>query len=294
MPKYVIVKRGAWHVRLTFSQKGADGKSTTKQYSRRCIPETATRAADIAEQIKREYNGLAPAPSSSVESMALSVLAAKRGAVSARTLDDYQWLFDFYVKNTQFARSDSVTPFDVQQFYGSLNASPVMLRKLNTFLSMVFNQAIRWQLCSSNPCKGVILPMAAKKDVEVFDEVEARRFITTCVNNPVYHILAFALDTGLRPSEYTCLTRKDVSNGYVRVNRSVKFTGDGFVFGPPKTRTSRRTVQLSPQMASLVKEQSARIDEWRASLERLIKTPYSQTGVRRNREKVKRKTARPV
>ena len=70
------------------------------------------------------------------------------------------------------------------------------------------------------------------------------------------------LETGLRPSECLGLMRSDVdlSRGIVTVQRTVIWKRDGteFYFGEPKTKRSRRSIPLSPQLIQILRRHLAK------------------------------------
>jgi integrase len=149
-----------------------------------------------------------------------------------------------------------------------------MVRRLHTLLSMMFNQGIRLRVVSFNPCRGAILPLPQTPDIEVFTQDEARAFISTCYNNPDWLVLAFALETAMRPGEVLGLRWRDVDGTTVTVRQAVAFPKTGpFYFKPPKTKASKRSIRITEKLHEALVEHRRRQLEYIASLQDRIKKP---------------------
>lgn len=263
LPPYVFEKTGRWYVRRFFKKNtpGADGKTAYIQIVRACHPMTPERAAELAAAIEAAHNSSVPlsAPQT-IRDAVNEFVGAKRHAVKPRTAQYYDWMYSRYVddKPLGLLDLDSVTPKTIQDQYALLTAdkvSPTMIRKLHIFLSMAFKQAVRWEMMRRNPCEGVILPLAKDSEIEIMGEDEAKKFMAVCLDDPRLQVLAFALETWMRPGEYLGLSPKniDLKNRTVFVDRSVAFpAGGGHYFKDPKTKASRRYIEISPAMAEVL------------------------------------------
>lgn len=137
-------------------------------------------------------------------------------------------------------------------------------------LRQVLEAAVRWNLIGTNPAKHAgPNPQPPREEVAFFDsladvdrlavelghagEVKHR---TTVAYGP---IAIFGVETGLRPSEWIALERRDVDrkNKVVRVRRSVV---DGKVKEHGKTERSRRDVPLTARALVALDELPARLD----------------------------------
>lgn len=264
LPKYTVMKAGNLYARRTFptTQRDDKGRVVYVQVSRKVEPPTKERAAVVSDQIEAMYREVKAekAKPQTVSKVISEFVDAKATAVSRRTADYYSWMASKYIKG-KFAQLDAhtVTPRTVQDFYSSLALSCVsskMMRKVHVFLSMAFKQAVRWETLVKNPCVGVVLPVAQETTIEIMTEDQARKFMEVCAD-PKYLVLAFALETGMRPGEYLALgwSEVDLENRTVRVERSVSFpVGGGYVYKSPKTNAGKRTIEISEHLAARLRK----------------------------------------
>lgn len=303
LPKYVHIKAGCWYVRRAYptSERTRAGKIKYVQIVRRCDPETPERAKEISDAIEAQANSVPAAPTDTIEEFVRSFVRAKKSAVSEQTHWYYNWLCENQIVGSPFGgmESSDVKPKHVQDFYDRLTdkgVSASMVRKVHTLLSMAFNQGMRWETVTRNPTRGVILPKASKRKIEIMTEQQAHAF----TNSFPPLVLAFALETWMRPSEYLALTWDDIDlkKGTVEIRRVV-IHGDGgdYYFKEPKTRSSHRTIELSHQMITrLIDHWGARamwIDELKAQIEaRVLLAHKKATGANYKRRKDTRRVAR--
>lgn len=81
--------------------------------------------------------------------------------------------------------------------------------------------------------------------------------------HPYEDLLALAMTTGMRPSEYLALTWNDIDldRGTVSVARSLEWRKGGWQFADTKRPRSRRVVKLQAWVASTLREQRAKGQE---------------------------------
>jgi integrase len=72
-------------------------------------------------------------------------------------------------------------------------------------------QAVRWKMLAEDPCVGVDLSRVKRKEMEAPSVEECRRFLDVAERSEWFPILALALTTGMRPSEYLALKWTDVN-----------------------------------------------------------------------------------
>jgi len=139
------------------------------------------------------------------------------------------------------------------RWVGSLDLSPKSIKNVHGFLSAVLATAQRDGHIPRNPCVGMRLPRT---------DGHEQRFLTGAEYLAIrdrlpgaYVALAdFLAGTGARFGETTALTIRDIdlTNGTVRISKAWKRGPDGWQVGPPKTRRSRRTVWLPPELAGIL------------------------------------------
>jgi integrase len=128
----------------------------------------------------------------------------------------------------------------------------VAVRRVHTFLSIAFNQAIRWEIIAANPTRGVLLPKARRKEARVMALDEAKRFIKACRTDDRFIIFRIRSRDRHATGRVLALTWKDIDfdERTVRVSRAIAtgLKGGGFEVKEPKTVTSRRLVSFSEQL----------------------------------------------
>lgn len=159
-------------------------------------------------------------------------------------------------------------PVELQSVYSGLLArhlSPRTIRYTHSVLHAALEQAKIWKLISENPAAGLALPRNKRREFQVLTPEEASRFFAAASVDPDGLVLVVALATGLRPSEYLALRRRDFDRdrNTFTVERTIERVPrrqiDG---GPPvpgrwksdetKRPLSCRTVSVPAEVASRV------------------------------------------
>jgi len=312
LPQYVVLKSGQWHVRRTFpsTETYPNGSPKRIEVTRRCVPETPERAAELAaaihaamyaEKAERER----PRP---VSEYILTYLEVKRRSVTVRTYNDYVQLHGRYIAGSPLARTviGEVRPRDIQNFISRLQAdgvSPAMIRKVFVLLSMTFRQAVIWEDIAKNPAVGILLPKIKESESRAFTRDEVRRLVAALREDAACLIFEFTLETGLRPQEAIALSwpKVDLVHRRVRIDRAVSsaMKGGGFEIKEPKTHASVRTVSFSEYMRDrLIGHRKRQADAIRR-LKRLIAAPLCVPpdyikGVNYEKRKAKRAHRREI
>jgi integrase len=293
LPPHVILKgeRGAkkWYVRRTFptNRRNSNNKIIYEEMASRCEPETEERAAEVYRLLGEEHARLQGAYRSAAGSLSHYLtdwLAVARNSLARRTHEDYRELHARYVeKSIGPVPLAELRPIDVQKFYTSLSAkglSAVVVRKVHSFLSSALKQAVKWEYLPKNPVAGLVLPKIIDQDKTPLSLTEARMFIDGCRKSLKYIVFEFALETGLRPGEYLALRWDEINPEArtVRVVRSVSFAraGGGYEYKDLKTKSSRRTITISSQLAERLAELKKTQENYRDKLRLKILAPNSK------------------
>lgn len=113
-------------------------------------------------------------------------------------------------------------------------------------LSLVFKSAEENELINRNPMSKIKrLPI---EDVEITPLTlqETHRFLETSKDSKFAALFKLAIATGLRRGELFGLTWKDINfeKETLSVNRALKVSKLGIKLGPPKSKTSKRTISV--------------------------------------------------
>ena len=120
-------------------------------------------------------------------------------------------------------------------------------------------QAVVWRMLSITPCDGIALPRGKRHEITVLDRDQARCALRLANSTRYGALFAFALETGMRPSEYTALQWPDLNldKRTVSVNRSIAWVGQQWTLNNPKTAKARRTIDLSNHLVELLRGHKA-------------------------------------
>jgi len=206
------------------------------------------------------------------------------GGVALRTWQDYRYHIDTNVIPAIGAITlRDLKPRDVDLWLQSLRDRGLGDRTVEyaqAVLRRALQFAVEWEILDRNPAaarfraakrKRRVLPGGTK--IRFLDPDEARRFLDAVRGDRHEALYALAITTGLRPEELYGLRLKDVNLDGRRLTvnqvlaRTRRKKGEDvprFVFGPPKTEKSRRTIDFAEFVCDLLVEERRRVVEMRA------------------------------
>jgi integrase len=114
-------------------------------------------------------------------------------------------------------------------------------------LKVALSLAVKWGKVSRNACDGVDKPRAVKRDMKPLSANEARQLLVATRDDRFHALFALALSTGMRQGELFGLSWDDVDLvvGSLRVTRQLIEVSGNLKLTPPKTKRSRRTLELT-------------------------------------------------
>lgn len=149
-------------------------------------------------------------------------------------------------------------PVDIQAYYsrallsgrldGNGGLSPISVQRHHQIIHAALHQAVRWQLLVRNPADAVDVPRGKRREMPMPSIEDVRRVLMVAENSPIATLVYVTVQTGLRKGEALGLRWSDVDleSGRLHVQQTAQFiSGQGVVFGHPKTTKSARTVALS-------------------------------------------------
>ena len=139
----------------------------------------------------------------------------------------------------------------------------------------VFAAAQKKKLIKHNPCDSVDKPRTLKpfdddtdSDVAFFTPLQVKKLILS-LKDVRRVLISTAVKTGLRRGELLALQWSDIDfdAGTLSVKRSLQYTkADGYSYKPPKTKKSRRTIDISTELTEELKKWKAHQDRIRLRL----------------------------
>ena len=145
----------------------------------------------------------------------------------------------------------------VSRWVNAQTGSPKTIRNAHSILSAAFSSAARDGLIAANVAKGVRLPRTdhADQTEHVYLTTDEVGVLLGLLGDHWRPLVAFLVSTGVRFSEATALTvgSVDVAARTAHIRQAWKSAGSGPpVLGPPKTRRSRRTISMPPEIAAML------------------------------------------
>lgn len=186
---------------------------------------------------------------------------AVKPRIREKTCHDYQGMLRRYIRPVLGERVlAALRPLDFQNTYQPMTErglSARTVRYTHVVLRSAMQQAVRWRLLLENPADGLRLPQPPRREMRVLTVEQARTFLQAALTTPYGVVLAFAMTTGMRPSEYLALKWQDVdwdreTVGIVRALR--RFSGR-WSFTDTKRSGSRRVIKLQNWIAALLRKQ---------------------------------------
>lgn len=212
---------------------------------------------------------------------------------SKQTVAEYlqQWLDDYVATNTapktaqtyrEIVRSHLVPAFGslpltalrpthLQAFYsralqsgrvdgrGGLSARSVI--RYHQIIHAALHQAVRWQLLVRNPADAVEPPRAERREVVGLEPATVRRLFAVADETPIGSLVRTAVLSGMRRGELLGLRWADVDlgRGILHVQQTAqRVAGQGVIFRQPKTRLSRRAIEISREATLVLRDHRRR------------------------------------
>ena len=123
-------------------------------------------------------------------------------------------------------------------------------------LRMALGQALKWGLVARNVAMLVDPPRVEKYEVQPITSEQAREFLQAVQGDRLEVLFTVALSLGLRRGESLGLKWSDISfeDHTLRVNHSLQRIQGKLVLSEPKTKTSRRVLDLPDVLISKLRE----------------------------------------
>ena len=175
-------------------------------------------------------------------------------------------------------RLDKITSRDIQAFITDMlvngknfTTGKPLSRKTAvhhlSYISDVFNYAIRMGMLSDNPCRRVFIPKGENNEKEIYTLDEVKILFGGLKDEPLkYQVyLMLAIYSGFRRSEMLGLEWKDIDfdNEIIHVRRTSQYTKDkGIYTDTTKTKKSKRVSKFPPTIMELLKRYKHEQDEY--------------------------------
>ena len=140
--------------------------------------------------------------------------------------------------------------------------SPKSVKNYLSFISTIFNYAVKQGVVTSNPCRGVSLPTIDQPERDCYTLEEAQHFLELLDNAPeVWKVFCtLAIYSGFRRGELFGLEWQDIDfdTGVISVQRTSQYTkAKGLFTNTPKTKSSIRFLKMPDCVIAMLKHYKA-------------------------------------
>lgn len=192
--------------------------------------------------------------------------------LKAQTWSGYRQKLDAYLL-PEFGsrRLKDFSPALLTEFYRHVKGkrkeqlSYQTLRAFQKVLNAVFTCAVRQGFIEKNPCKNAIIPKPDADDSEMkryyMTPEETQLFLAMTAestqDNAIYRLLLY---TGMRVGECLALSWSDIDfvEGFIHIRKNLVYANHETFLSSTKTKSSIRTVAISPTVKSILLEQKKR------------------------------------
>ena len=187
-----------------------------------------------------------------------------RGSVKQSTFDRNEIAVRVHIKPALGRiKLKKLAPAHVQSFYQDrldAGSAPASVNKLHVVLHKALDQAVRWNMIPRNPTEVVRAPRPTPKEMHPLSADQTRTLLEAARGDKHEALYVLAIHTGMRQGELLGLKWQDVDleNATVSVRRTLTKSGGRLLLGEPKTKKSRRTIQLTDEAARALREHLVR------------------------------------
>lgn len=169
------------------------------------------------------------------------------------TLSNYDWHIRTHLGPDLGERTiTSVTEADILRYINTklVTLSRNTVSQQVTILHQALAYAVEHGLLSHSPCAGIRLGARPRQIAKVLDTTQVQTFLKEAWRSRYYPIYVLAIYTGLRRSELIGLRWEDVEweNSVLHIREAIVRlpTSSTWITKEPKSRTSRRSVEVPP------------------------------------------------
>jgi integrase len=247
-----IIARGdrRWLIRVYL---GRDRETNKRNYHNRTIHGSMREAQSYLTRKLRERElgrDLEGAKITLNEYLDRWLETAIRPRVRPKTFQDYQGMLHRYVRPILGERVlAGLRPPDLQTMYLQMTErglSARTVRYAHVVVKSAMQQAVRWRLLLENSADGLKVPQQQRNEMRALTVDQARTFLKAVEGTKYGPVLAVALTTGMRPSEYLGLKWQDIdwARQTISIVRSIRRLNGKWCFSDTKRSRSRRPIKL--------------------------------------------------
>lgn len=278
-PKKVVGKRGdiSWKMTIDVGEDPATGKRKQKKLTAPTKTELEKMAAKIlADVAKGTY--FEPEKQSFGEYLDYWLQAYGKPNLGPRTYQEYKSIVDKHLKPALGKIPlTKLLPAHIQKYYTDALASGRKDNKKSLGHSLTGNtvlhhhrlikealhHAVMWEMVVRNVADAVQAPKKARAEIKALTRQEVSVILEAAKGTYLYMPTYLAVSTGMRLGEVLGLRWADVNlknkdDAFLSVTQTLKQTKEGLQFGPPKSKYSKRRIDLFPEVVAKLKTHKKR------------------------------------
>jgi integrase len=164
-----------------------------------------------------------------------------------------------------------VTPQALERLYAArLDAGSAArtVRHVHAVTHNALEQAAKWGLVARNVASLATPPAAEQHEMVTFDEKQLNHFLGAAMGERFEALFVIAVTTGMRQGELLALRWRDVDldRATLSVRQSLQWTKQGPLFTAPKTKKSRRQIELTRSGVATLRAHRKRMIEQRLAV----------------------------
>ncbi len=187
-----------------------------------------------------------------------------RQRIRPSTRATYETLIDRHIiPHLGGSRLNQLAPLHLQAWLATLERSGVSPRQREAafvLLKTILRHALRLGLIASNPLDRIDKPRVPRKELQILSPDEVRRLLEVARGNRLEALLVLAVSTGARQGELFAVQWRDLDleKGVLTIQRTLIEARGHLSFGEPKTKQSRRRVDLPAYAVEALREHRKR------------------------------------
>jgi integrase len=182
----------------------------------------------------------------------------------ARTYEAFEVIVRLHLKpDFGRLRLEELTPQMVETLLNrklESGLAPQTVVHIRKVLKMALKKALKWKLVARNAAAEADPPRMTRPDIHPLDDAQARRFVEAARGARLEALFVLAINTGMRRGELLGVRWSDVDldRGTLRVAQQLLRIKTGLVFSEPKSKKSRRTLDLHAGLVAALRAHRAR------------------------------------
>jgi integrase len=264
------------------AELGSPSKSATSRASETAILLSPKR--DAQRELRNiltsiDSGTLADAGKTTVGGWLQTWLAEAKHNVAPKTLQRYGEIVDLHLTPALgHILLGKLQPAQIQDYYttalesgrrdgsGGLSAQTVIHH--DRVLNVALKRARALRMIAFNPVEDVSRPKVQDREIEALEPAEGAILLATAKATRMFPIIFLALATGLRRGEVLGLRWSDVDldRRVLTVGQSLEQTKEGLRFKSPKTKRSRRRIDLSLSLVEVLQAHRSQQEAERRTL----------------------------